>query len=65
MENESESTWLRSALVKFQLGDVKGEYDLLRGVENRFPEATEVRAAHSVFLEKAVGDLGSSATQGY
>jgi tetratricopeptide (TPR) repeat protein len=48
--NEVNPFWLRSAMVKFQLGDVKGGYDLLKRVENRFPEAPEVRAAYAVFL---------------
>lgn len=42
--------WLRSALVKYQLGDIKGGFDLLKRVENRFPEAPEVRAAYATFL---------------
>ena len=53
--NEVNPFWLRSALVKLQLGDVKGGNDLLKRVENRFPEAPEVRAASSVFLT-ASGD---------
>jgi tetratricopeptide (TPR) repeat protein len=53
--NEVNPFWLRSALVKLQIGDVKGGYDLLKRVENRFPEAPEVRAASSVFLT-ATGD---------
>lgn len=48
--NEVNPFWLRSALVKLQIGDVKGGYDLFKRVENRFPEAPEVRAAYSVFL---------------
>jgi tetratricopeptide (TPR) repeat protein len=48
--NEVSPFWLRSALVKFQLGDVKGGFDLLKRVENRFPEAPEVRAAYASFL---------------
>lgn len=48
--NEVNPFWLRSALVKLQIGDTKGGYDLLKRVENRFPEAPEVRAASSVFL---------------
>jgi tetratricopeptide (TPR) repeat protein len=48
--NEVNPFWLRAALVKLQLGDVKGGFDLLKRVENRFPEAPEVRAAYSVFL---------------
>lgn len=42
--------WLRSSLVKLELGDVKGGFDLLKRVENRFPEAPEVRAAYATFL---------------
>ena len=37
-------------MVKFQLGDVQGGFDLLKRVENRFPEAPEVRAAYATFL---------------
>jgi tetratricopeptide (TPR) repeat protein len=54
--NEVNPFWLRSALVKFQLGDVKGGFDLFKRVENRFPEAPEVRAAYAVFLAER-GDL--------
>lgn len=53
--NEVNPFWLRAALVKFQLGDVKGAYDLFQRIENRFPEAPEVRAASAVFLA-AKGD---------
>jgi len=42
--------WLRSAMVKQQLGDLSGAFDLMRRVENRFPEAPEVRAAYAVML---------------
>jgi tetratricopeptide (TPR) repeat protein len=42
--------WLRSALVKYQVGNVKGGFDLLKRVRNRFPDAPEVKAAYSVFL---------------
>lgn len=42
--------WLRSALVKYQLGDIKGGWDLLQRVNQRFPDAPEVRAAYAVFL---------------
>jgi tetratricopeptide (TPR) repeat protein len=48
--NEVSPFWLRSAMVKLQLGDVKGGYDLLRRVENRFPDAPEVKAASATFL---------------
>jgi len=53
--NEVSPFWLRSALVKFQLGDIQGGYDLLKRVDNRFPEAPEVRAAYATFLA-AKGD---------
>ncbi len=48
--NEVNPFWLRSSLVKFQLGDTKEGFDLLKRVENRFPEAPEVRAAYATFL---------------
>jgi tetratricopeptide (TPR) repeat protein len=53
--NEVNPFWLRSAMVKLQNGDVKGGMDLLKRVENRFPEAPEVRASYAVFLA-ASGD---------
>jgi len=53
--NEVSPFWLRSALVKFQLGDVIGAFDLIRRVENRFPEAPEVRIALATLLA-AKGD---------
>mmetsp|Transcript_9705 Transcript_9705/g.14204 ORF Transcript_9705/g.14204 Transcript_9705/m.14204 type:complete len:391 (-) Transcript_9705:288-1460(-) len=53
--NEVSPFWLRSALVKFQLGEKIGAFDLLRRVENRFPEAPEVRAAVAAMLA-AKGD---------
>ena len=53
--NEVNPFWLRSSMVKFQLGDVKGGMDILKRVENRFPEAPEVRAAYAAFLA-AQGD---------
>lgn len=48
--NEVAPFWLRSALVKFQMGDSLGALDLVRRVENKFPEAPEVRAALAVLL---------------
>ncbi len=48
--NEVAPFWLRSALVKFQLGDTLGAFDLIRRVENKFPEAPEVRAAVATLL---------------
>jgi tetratricopeptide (TPR) repeat protein len=48
--NEVNPFWLRSSLVKFQQGDFKEGFDLLKRVENRFPEAPEVRAAYATFL---------------
>ena len=54
--NEVNPFWLRAALVKYQLGDIKGAFDLLKRVENRFPEAPEVRAAYAVLLATAKDD---------
>ena len=51
--NEVAPFWLRSAMVKLQLGDVKGGFDLLKRVLNRFPEAPEVKAAYAVFLAQS------------
>ena len=48
--NEVNPFWLRSSMVKLQLGDLKGGFDLLKRVENRFPDAPEVRAAYATFL---------------
>jgi tetratricopeptide (TPR) repeat protein len=48
--NEVNPFWLRSALVKFQLGDDQDGMDLLKRVANRFPEVPEVRAAYATFL---------------
>lgn len=48
--NEVNPFWLRSAMVKLQLGDGKGGKDLLARVENRFPDAPEVKAASATFL---------------
>jgi tetratricopeptide (TPR) repeat protein len=48
--NEVNPFWLRSALVKFQIGNIQGGYDLFQRVENRFPQAPEVRAAYATFL---------------
>jgi tetratricopeptide (TPR) repeat protein len=48
--NEVNPFWLRSAMVKLQLGDGKAGDDLLKRVENRFPEAPEVKAASATFL---------------
>lgn len=42
--------WLRASMVDFQLGKIQSGYDLLQRVQNRFPEAPEVRAAFAVFL---------------
>jgi hypothetical protein len=54
--NEVSPFWLRSAMVKLQLGQVQDGYDLLKRVEVRFPEAPEVRAASAVFLVRQRGD---------
>lgn len=48
--NEVNPFWLRSSMVKYQLGDTNGAMDLMKRVENRFPEAPEVRAAYAVLL---------------
>ena len=48
--NEVNPFWLRSSMVKYQMGDVNGAMDLMKRVENRFPEAPEVRAAYAVLL---------------
>ncbi|KAL7546785.1 hypothetical protein ACHAWF_010117 [Thalassiosira exigua] len=48
--NEVSPFWLRSSMVKYQLGDLNGAMDLMKRVENRFPEAPEVRAAYAVLL---------------
>uniref|UniRef100_A0A7R9ZLB8 Tetratricopeptide repeat protein n=1 Tax=Craspedostauros australis TaxID=1486917 RepID=A0A7R9ZLB8_9STRA len=53
--NEVSPFWLRAAIVKLQLGDVDGGFNLFKRVEIRFPEAPEVRAAYAVFLD-AKGD---------
>ena len=54
--NEVSPFWLRSAMVKLQLGQVQDGYDLLKRVEIRFPEAPEVRAASAVFLVRRSPD---------
>jgi len=48
--NEVAPFWLRSSMVKFQQGDLTGAFDLARRVENRFPEAPEVRACYACLL---------------
>ena len=48
--NEVSPFWLRAAMVKFQLGDVKDAFNLMKRVDNRFPGAPEVKAAMSVML---------------
>lgn len=57
--NEVNPFWLRSSMVKYQLGDVNGAMDLMKRVENRFPQAPEVRAAYAVLLW-AKGDEDSA-----
>lgn len=57
--NEVSPFWLRSALVKFQLGDIIGAFDLIRRVENRFPEAPEVRAALATLLAAKGDQIGA------
>lgn len=53
--NEVNPFWLRSALVKLQLGDIQAGFDLFKRINNRFPDAPEVKAAYAVFLT-AKGD---------
>ena len=48
--NEVAPFWLRSSMVKYQQGDLTGAFDLVRRVENRFPEAPEVRACYACLL---------------
>ena len=48
--NEVNPIWLRSSMVKYQLNDINSAMDLMKRVENRFPEAPEVRAAYAVLL---------------
>ena len=48
--NEVAPFWLRAAIVKFQLGETLGAFDLVRRVEVRFPEAPEVRASLAALL---------------
>ena len=48
--NEVNPIWLRSSMVKYQIGDMNSAMDLMKRVENRFPEAPEVRAAYAVLL---------------
>jgi len=46
--NEVNPFWLRASLVQFQLGNLQDCLDLLKRVENRFPEAAEVQVAYAV-----------------
>lgn len=57
--NEVSPFWLRSAMVKFQIGDTIGAFDLIRRVENRFPEAPEVRAALATMLAAKGDQIGA------
>lgn len=57
--NEVAPFWLRSAMMQFQIGDRYGAFDLARRVENRFPEAPEVRAAIAAMLF-AKGDTSTA-----
>jgi len=57
--NEVVPFWLRSAMVKFQIGDTIGAFDLIRRVENRFPEAPEVRAALATMLAAKGDQIGA------
>lgn len=57
--NEVAPFWLRSSMVKFQIGDTIGAFDLIRRVENRFPEAPEVRAALATLLAAKGDQIGA------
>jgi len=57
--NEVNPIWLRSSMVKYQIGDMTSAMDLMKRVDNRFPEAPEVRAAYAVLLH-AKGDEDSA-----
>jgi len=59
--NEVNPFWLRSSLVKYQLGNVNGAMDLMKRVDNRFPQAPEVRAAYAVLLWAAGNDNAARA----
>jgi tetratricopeptide (TPR) repeat protein len=48
--NEVNPFWLRSALVKREIGQARAGLDLLQRVRIRFPDAPEVKAAYAVFL---------------
>jgi len=48
--NDVTPFWLRSALIKYQLGDYKGAVDLTNRVETKFAEAPEVVAASATLL---------------
>ena len=58
--NEVSPFWLRSAMVKYQIGDGQGAMDLLKRVENKFPQAPEVRAAYAVLLLAVKGDMAAA-----
>ena len=51
--------FVQKALVKFQIGDSLGAMDLVRRVENRFPEAPEVRAALATLLSAKGDQVGA------
>eukprot|EP00588_Corethron_pennatum_P008388 CAMPEP_0194289572 /NCGR_PEP_ID=MMETSP0169-20130528/39328_1 /TAXON_ID=218684 /ORGANISM="Corethron pennatum, Strain L29A3" /LENGTH=367 /DNA_ID=CAMNT_0039036887 /DNA_START=67 /DNA_END=1170 /DNA_ORIENTATION=- len=54
--NEVVPFWLRAGMVKMELGDQIGAFDLVRRVEVKFPEAPEVNAAIAALLA-AKGDM--------
>jgi len=57
--NEVTPVWLRSAMVKFQIGDFIGALDLARRVETKYPNVPEVMAAMAVLLA-AKGDTAGA-----
>eukprot|EP00586_Coscinodiscus_wailesii_P014398 CAMPEP_0172515562 /NCGR_PEP_ID=MMETSP1066-20121228/268919_1 /TAXON_ID=671091 /ORGANISM="Coscinodiscus wailesii, Strain CCMP2513" /LENGTH=133 /DNA_ID=CAMNT_0013296655 /DNA_START=11 /DNA_END=408 /DNA_ORIENTATION=- len=57
--NDVAPFWLRSAMVKFQNGDLIGALDLARRVDVRFGEAPEVRAALAALLMAKGDSIGA------
>lgn len=57
--NEVSPFWIRSVLTKYQLNDIQGGFNLLKRINNRFPDVTEVKAAYATFLYKQNDTIGS------
>lgn len=60
--NEVNPFWLRSSLMKFQLGDLNGAFGLVQRVERRFPDASEVKVAKAAMMWKKGDDIGARQT---